>query len=201
MPAVPQGTPAIVVPFGCLLDEGRASSAIDQPIVDGDAGPRALCGADSLNLRGRVQRGPYGNAAIVGTVIPLPVISAQSRAVSKPSTMTPCWIRAPNVPPTNPPLILKLARSKRLEIRLSGSYWPQPQPPFTPTWPSDHEAVCFGHLGRARLFSTLHCAFHDGGPSNGPLLTFRRPATSGGGPETVGFVGLPAETLHGTRLP
>jgi hypothetical protein len=67
--------------------------------------------------------------------------------------------------------------------------------------PSDHEAVCFGHLGRARLFSTLHCAFHDGGPPNGRSFNISPAPTSGAGPETAGFVGLPAETLDGTRLP
>src|SRR6185437_3109619 len=48
-------------PVGRLLDEGDASSGIDQPVVDGDTGPRPG-GADRLHLRGHVQSGPYRKA-------------------------------------------------------------------------------------------------------------------------------------------
>jgi hypothetical protein len=39
--------------------------------------------------------------------------------------------------------------------------------PVRQAGPVTTKLCVFGHLGRARLFSTLHCAFHDGEPPNG----------------------------------
>ena len=125
-PSVPHGTARDRGAIGAGFDEGRAARAVEQPVVHGDADARP-CRSNGADVGRNIERDRLRLAVHLrwsGFEMPLPLMLAQSRSPSRPSTTYPCWIWAPTVPPNIPPLILKLERSNLLEKSVSGSCVP-----------------------------------------------------------------------------